>query len=179
MGLTIPTDLATWLDPDSRARFERLPARRRRAYVASIEQAQSREPRDGGSRGPFRTCAKKGALMLREFSAELQKGDNKGAWTCVVWDGAASSSARGARQGPRTIDGEPFGERVHAQGDGTHRLPGHGRDPQAIGRQQARRAAPVTAATAAIRISLRATRERARSGAILALGLIYSYIGIY
>jgi uncharacterized protein YdeI (YjbR/CyaY-like superfamily) len=46
MGLTIPTDLATWLDPDSRARFERLPARRRRAYVASIEEAQSREARE-------------------------------------------------------------------------------------------------------------------------------------
>jgi uncharacterized protein YdeI (YjbR/CyaY-like superfamily) len=46
MDLTIPTDLATWLDPDSRERFERLPARRRRAYVAAIEQAQSREVRE-------------------------------------------------------------------------------------------------------------------------------------
>jgi uncharacterized protein YdeI (YjbR/CyaY-like superfamily) len=46
MGLAIPTDLATWLDPDSRERFERLPARRRRAYVGSIEQAQSREVRE-------------------------------------------------------------------------------------------------------------------------------------
>jgi uncharacterized protein YdeI (YjbR/CyaY-like superfamily) len=46
MDLTIPTDLATWLDPDSRARFERLPARRRRAYVASIEQAQSHAIRE-------------------------------------------------------------------------------------------------------------------------------------
>ena len=27
--------------------------------------------------------------MLREFDARLQKGENKGAWTCVVWDGAA------------------------------------------------------------------------------------------
>ena len=26
--------------------------------------------------------------MLKEFSARLQKGDNKGAWTCVVWDGS-------------------------------------------------------------------------------------------
>ncbi len=46
MALTIPTDLATWLDPDTRARFDRLPARRRRAYLASIEQAQSREVRE-------------------------------------------------------------------------------------------------------------------------------------
>jgi hypothetical protein len=27
--------------------------------------------------------------MLREFDAELQKGDNPGAWTCVVMDDAA------------------------------------------------------------------------------------------
>ena len=46
MALTIPTDLATWLDPDTRARFERLPVRRRRAYVASIEQARDREVRE-------------------------------------------------------------------------------------------------------------------------------------
>ena len=84
MGLTIPTDLATWLDPDSRARFERLPARRRRAYVASIEQAHSREaPRVAGRADRPEPAREKGALMLREFSAELQKGDNKGAWTCV------------------------------------------------------------------------------------------------
>ena len=46
MALTIPTDLATWLDPDTRARFERLPARRQRVYVASIEQARDREVRE-------------------------------------------------------------------------------------------------------------------------------------
>jgi uncharacterized protein YdeI (YjbR/CyaY-like superfamily) len=46
MALAIPTDLATWLDPDTRARFERLPARRRRAYVTSIEQARDRELRE-------------------------------------------------------------------------------------------------------------------------------------
>jgi uncharacterized protein YdeI (YjbR/CyaY-like superfamily) len=46
MELTIPTDLATWLDSDARERFERLPARRRRAYVASIERARSREVRE-------------------------------------------------------------------------------------------------------------------------------------
>ena len=27
--------------------------------------------------------------MLREFDARLQKGDNPGAWTCVVMDDAA------------------------------------------------------------------------------------------
>ena len=38
--------------------------------------------------------------MLREFDAQLQKGDNPGA-----------------------IDGEPFTGALMAQGDGTHRLP--------------------------------------------------------
>ncbi len=46
MAPTIPTDLATWLDPDSRLRFERLSARRRRAFVTSIENARSRELRE-------------------------------------------------------------------------------------------------------------------------------------
>jgi hypothetical protein len=32
--------------------------------------------------------------MLREFDARLQKGDNPGAWTCVVMDDAADLSAR-------------------------------------------------------------------------------------
>lgn len=31
--------------------------------------------------------------MLREFTARLQKGESKGAWTYVVMDGSASSSA--------------------------------------------------------------------------------------
>ena len=67
------------------------------------------EPSKCGQRGP-RTCWQGGAadkrsrrrrqamssgriqslrIMLREFDAELHKGDNPGAWTCVVMDDAA------------------------------------------------------------------------------------------
>ena len=37
--------------------------------------------------GPV-ACERLG-VMLREFDAQLQKGDNPGAWTCVVMDDAA------------------------------------------------------------------------------------------
>jgi hypothetical protein len=30
--------------------------------------------------------------MLREFDAQLQKGDNPGAWTCVLMDDVSESS---------------------------------------------------------------------------------------
>ena len=74
--------------------------------------------------------------MVREFDARLQKGDNPGAWTCVVIDDvAALFGTRGLVKIRATIDGEPFDGALMAQGDGTHRLPVRATLRHTIGKQ--------------------------------------------
>ena len=62
--------------------------------------------------------------MIKEFDAQLHKGDNPGAWTCVVLDDVKELfGTRGRVKIRGSIDGEPFDGALMAQGDGTHRLP--------------------------------------------------------
>jgi len=75
-------------------------------------------------------------VMVREFDAKLQKGDNPGAWTCVVMDDAAALfGTRGLVKIRGEIDGEAFDGALMAQGDGTQRLPVRAQLRKAIGKQ--------------------------------------------
>jgi Domain of unknown function (DUF1905) len=74
--------------------------------------------------------------MVKEFDAQLSKGDNPGAWTCVVMDDVLELfGTRGLVKIRGAIDGEPFDGALMAQGDGTHRLPVRAALRKSIGKE--------------------------------------------